>query len=76
MSTFRFHAVFLITARANYHKTVVSAWDHSQEHDLGGSPGVARRLHSGFQAEMGCFCLFCKKPCGIKRGVWGDPPPF
>ena len=41
-----------------------------------GVPGVARGLPSGFQAEMGCFCLFCKKPCGIKRGVWRDPPPI
>ena len=40
----------------------------------GWSPGVARGLPSGFQAEMGCFCLLCKKPRGIKRGFGGSSP--
>ena len=42
---FGFHAVFLITARANHHKTAVVDWDHSQEQDVGGPkvlPGVAK----------------------------------
>ena len=41
-----------------------------------GCPGVANGLPSGFWAETGYFWMIWKTTSGIKRGVWGDPPPI
>ena len=71
---FGFHAVFLITARANHHKTVVGGWDHSQEHDVGGPQVLPGGCPVVSRLKWDVFTCFVKSPVTLRGGFGGILP--